>query len=205
MTKQLLLYLIFFIFLFCFYASCFTKEYFTINNNYTNSIDLPINTTFNCSNFCGPKARCAITGEQCLTDLDCYGCKNTQNNDENNNDENNIDENNIDENNTKFTPKPYNSSGVLTYNMNPQYSKLTSDIGTRSFIYNSDINTPKPYLGFDKWTQSFNYGLELADDKLTLQYMAAPEQYRFLPTYPVTETVTGLFFDNGPTASNADI
>jgi hypothetical protein len=38
------------------------------------TVNLPINTTFECENKCMPPARCSITGEQCSTDIDCCGC-----------------------------------------------------------------------------------------------------------------------------------
>jgi hypothetical protein len=134
---------------------------------------------------------CAITGEQCLADIDCFGCQ------------------------PPVTKPPnylltevdsYFGSGPLIYNQNPQYSKLTTDIGTQASFYTQNSknnNIPKMYLGLDKWTKSFNYGLKLADDKLTQKYSASPNSLQFIPTYPVTESVTGLFYDTGPTASNA--
>jgi hypothetical protein len=163
--------------------------YDTNSSLLSKSVDLPINTRLSCSNFCGPKGTCAITGTQCLADIDCYGCSPK------------LDK--PPEYLTTTQVKPYFGSGALIYNQNPQYSELTTDIGTRASLYNLGSNTPKMYLGVDKWTKSFNYGLKLADDKLTYQYSVAPEPYRFLPTYPVTETATGLFYDTGPTASNA--
>lgn len=159
---------------------------------YSHSVDLPINTEFSCKNFCGPTATCSITGEQCLADIDCYGCQPP-----------------ISKPPQYLTTKqvkPYDDAGRLIYNQNPQYSELTTDIGTFAAFYKpgSKYNTtPQMYLGIDKWTKSFNYGLDLEDDKLTYEYSAAPKPYRFLPTYPVTQTATGLFYDTGPTASNA--
>lgn len=41
----------------------------------TSNVNLPINTTKDtCDNMCGPLARCALSGEQCLADSDCCGC-----------------------------------------------------------------------------------------------------------------------------------
>lgn len=40
---------------------------------------------------------------------------------------------------------------------------------------------------------------------MTYQYSAAPGFMTDLPSYPVTESVTGLFKDYGPTASNATL
>ena len=42
----------------------------------THDVNMPINTNQSCKNMCGPPNRCAITGEECLSDLDCYGCQN---------------------------------------------------------------------------------------------------------------------------------
>ncbi len=42
----------------------------------THSVNLP-NPAFNkytCKNICGPPGRCRITGEDCVSDVDCYGC-----------------------------------------------------------------------------------------------------------------------------------
>ena len=41
----------------------------------SHTVNLPLNTTTTCQNFCGPTARCAITGHQCSSDADCPGCK----------------------------------------------------------------------------------------------------------------------------------
>ena len=55
---------------------------FPINNNIeglsfinTEHVDLPLTTNYSCQNMCGPPARCSITGEQCRSDSDCFGCK----------------------------------------------------------------------------------------------------------------------------------
>ena len=56
--------------------------YFPINNNIegltfvnAENVDLPLTTNYSCKNFCGPPGRCSITGQQCLSDTDCFGCK----------------------------------------------------------------------------------------------------------------------------------
>jgi ABC-type antimicrobial peptide transport system permease subunit len=43
------------------------------STNYT--VDVPLTTTLTCENMCGPNNRCFLTGEQCTTDIDCYGCR----------------------------------------------------------------------------------------------------------------------------------
>ena len=44
-------------------------------NNTSHTVNLPLNDVTSCRNFCGPTARCAITGQQCFTDIDCPGCQ----------------------------------------------------------------------------------------------------------------------------------
>jgi len=41
---------------------------------YSHNVNLPINDPISCKNFCGPKAQCLITREQCTSDVDCKGC-----------------------------------------------------------------------------------------------------------------------------------
>jgi hypothetical protein len=151
-----------------------------------------VNNPYSCSNFCGPKATCIKTGEQCTSDVDCQGCQppitsppkyltNTE-------------------------VKPLDDAGKLTWGQTPQYSSLTSDIGSRaSYSKPGSLNEEivRPYEGYDRWTKSFNYGLELADKKLIYQYSPEQDEYRSMPIYPVTRSATGLFYDTGPTASNA--
>ena len=56
-------------------ASCnCNKEHFTNNTETTHTIDLPIVNPISCTNFCGPNAKCVKTGQQCLADIDCFGC-----------------------------------------------------------------------------------------------------------------------------------
>jgi hypothetical protein len=164
-------------------------DYDTNNPAYSHSVDLPINTTLSCSNFCGPKAQCAITREQCTADIDCTGCQ------------------------PEIPPPPayltetdilpYNEAGRMIYNQNPQYSVLTTDIGTKAYPINKDAKVPQPYLGLDVWTEAYDKGTQLFDKKMAWKYSAAPEKFRFMPEYPTTETATGLFEDTGPTAANA--
>ena len=166
-------------------------DYDTNNPAYSHSVDLPINTRYSCKNFCGPKAQCLITREQCSSDIDCQGCQP------------NIPPPPAYLTETDKDIVPYNDAGKLIYNQNPQYSVLTTDIGTHAAIIDKEAKVPKPYLGVDLWTKSFDVGTRLFDDKMAWQFSAAPEEYRYIPTYPKTETVTGLFQDIGPTAANA--
>lgn len=155
----------------------------------SHNVDMPINTYYGCKNFCGPKSQCAITREQCTSDVDCQGCQ-------------------------PFPTQPPryltknvrgdNDAGKLIYNQNPRYSSLTTDIGTKASLYgNKFAPVPQPYLGLDKWVESANYGIKLQDDALAYKYSEEPEEFRFIPNYPTRESATGLFKYTGPLASNA--
>jgi hypothetical protein len=153
-----------------------------------------VNNEYSCSNFCGPQSQCAITRQQCTSDVDCQGCQPP------------ITEPPKYLTNTEV--KPLNDAGKLTLNQAPQYSPLTSDIGSRAAYAkpgSKEAEIVRPYEGYDKWTKSFNLGLELADRKLVNQFSPEPDEYKSIPTYPVTRSATGLFYDMGPTASNADL
>jgi hypothetical protein len=100
--------------------------------------------------------------------------------------------------------EPINAAGKMTFTKTPQYSSLTTDLGTfaayaKPGSFSAEI--PKMYTGYDTWTKSFNYGLELADSKMILDQ----EDYKLLPQYAVTQTATGMFYDTGPMASNATL
>jgi hypothetical protein len=153
-----------------------------------------INNKYSCSNFCGPKSTCIKTGEQCTSDVDCQGCQPP-----------------IIAPSTYLTGakvKPLDDAGKLTWNQTPQYSSLTTDIGSMAAYVkpgSKQQEITRPYDGYDKWTKSFNYGLAAADKKLILRNSFEPDAYKSIPMYPVTRTATGLFYDTGPTASNADL
>ena len=162
---------------------------FDINISKTNhTVDLPINTTYSCENMCGPQSQCSITREQCTSDIDCYGCQPpTQYND--------------DLNNKKI--KPYNDAGRLIYNQNPQYSVLTTDIGTNaSYFRSKNKKVPKPYLGIDKWMNSANIGMQYYYKAHNYPFITNPDKFYYLPEYKVSESATGLFVDYGPIAAN---
>jgi hypothetical protein len=138
-----------------------------------------------CNNFCGPKAECAITREQCVKDSDCSNC---------NNNNNNISEGFS--NNTNTKNKMYDSM---------ETSSLTTDTSTFATVIEKNALIPKMYLGTDLWTKSFNYGLGLSENKLQYDIKRHPDAYKNMPKYQVSETVTGMFYDTGPIAANADI
>ena len=163
---------------------------YDINTPETNhNVNLPINTTFQCQNMCGPNAQCSITREQCTSDIDCYGCQppNKQ----------------INRPLTKEIEGD-NDAGRLVYNQNPQYSILTTDIGTRAALFNKpSIKVPKPYLGVDKWMKSASTGMQFYYRAQNYDYTTQPNKFINLPEYQTRESTTGLFEDYGPLAANA--
>jgi hypothetical protein len=161
----------------------------------THTVDLPINTNFTCTNFCGPTNKCSKNSEvQCSTDVDCwkFGCQAllkppTKKQVED----------------VEFDAEPDNDAGILTFNQTPQYSVLTTDIGTQATVINTDEALPRTYEGIPIWQETYDKQAQMLDDKLAYQYTAAPEEYRSAPFYPVATTITGAFYDIGPTPSNA--
>ena len=156
---------------------------------FSHTVDQPINTTYECKNFCGPNSQCSITRQQCTSDVDCYGCQ-------------------------PIISKPpvyltkdiggQNDAGKLTYNQNPRYSVLTTDIGTRASLYGKKLGrVPTPYFGVDKWMKSANKKTNFINDELKYIYTAYPTEFKNIPQYPTRESITGLFKDNGPLAANA--
>ena len=55
-------------------VECFTSG-IVESSSTSHSVDLPLTTKYSCKNFCGPNARCSITGQQCMADIDCPGCQ----------------------------------------------------------------------------------------------------------------------------------
>jgi len=171
----------------------YVTEFFTsgpisemYNGSTSHTVDLPLTTTYSCRNFCSPTSRCAITGQQCFTDIDCPGCqpfspplpKNAD------------------------TPVPGdNDAGKLTLGVTPQYSPLTSGYGTYQALV-----TPNPFdkpamanFGVDTWKASFN------EEDYIFNKRYKPPQLQYMPNYPKTYSLTGNFIEDGPFASNATL
>lgn len=163
-----------------------------------------VNNYYTCKNFCGPKAQCAITREQCVADIDCDGCVPPTLTQQNKN--NNKNNNNTIESFTQLSscdiPQNDVAAGKLTFSQTPQYSTLTTDIGAFARVINNDAKVPRMYEGIDMWTKSFNYGLKLAYSKLPK--LSASEEV-IKPNYPLSVTATGNFYDLGPLPSNSTI
>lgn len=149
----------------------------------TDTVNLPINTTTSCKNICGPPGRCLITGEQCVSDVDCYGCTPPPNK-------------KIQQSLKEEVPG-YNDSGKLTQGVTPTFSVLTTDIGTQSTVINPDATVPQYFLGIDQWKNQF----ELGENEFNEKYYPAGN-LGFMPKYPVRPTLSGQFKEVGPLASN---
>ena len=154
----------------------------------SHTVDMPLTTTYSCSNFCGPTSRCAKTGQQCFTDIDCPGCQPQTNNQSNSTSKNS---GNI---------VGDNAAGKLTFSMTPQYSTLTTDMGTRSmpFLGKDFSKTPSPTFGINTWRASFD-----AEQKLFDKRYKPPSNLTNMPSYPQRYSVTGDFIEDGPLASNS--
>jgi len=173
---------------------------------YSKTVNLPINDSVSCKNFCGTKAQCAITREQCSADIDCFGC--------------NPGPTSLDTCETKDVA-PYDNGGKLGQNLGLQYSPLTTGYNNHSIDFaeaypdskNSQIN--RPYQGVDLWTKSFNQGLDFYNKKRasydkyseginqTIIDSANDNMYTREPKYPTTISATGQFYETTPPASNA--
>jgi len=163
-------------------VECFQSNKNKVNNvnaisTRSHTVDLPLTTTYSCSNFCGPTSRCAITGQQCFTDIDCPGCQPQTDNIVGDND-----------------------AGKLTVGMTPQYSNLTSDMGTKTLKLSDKefSKTPSRASGVNIWRDDFDTQQKLFDERYK-----PPTNLKNMPSYPPRYSVTGDYLEEGPLASNA--
>lgn len=162
-------------------VECFTDGPIQESSNTSHTVDLPLTTTQSCSNFCGPNSRCAKTGQQCFTDMDCSGCQPS----------------------TPFSKKQGcipgdNDAGKLTVGVTPQYSSLTSGYGTQKAVITDKIYG-KPYqanFGTNTWKKMFGEGQTLFNKRYK------PNQSQYMPNYPPMYSITGEFLGDGPLPSN---
>lgn len=165
-------------------VECFTTNVNGEKNDGSTShtVDLPLTTSYSCQNFCGPTARCAITGQQCFTDIDCPGCQ------------------------PYSPPLPKsdgcvpgdNDAGKLTVGVTPQYSPLTSGYGTQKRIITDDMygKPAQPNFGVNTWRASFDAGQDLFNKRYK------PNQLEYMPKYPPMYSATGEFIGDGPLPAN---
>ena len=158
---------------------CFTSQE---TSQTSHTVDLPLNTTYSCQNFCGPNSRCSITGQQCFTDVDCPGCQPYS----------------PPLPKTKDCVPGNNDAGKLTVGVTPTYSPLTSGYGTREKIITNDIYSrpPQANFGYDTWGDSFNESQKLFNKRYK------PNQLQYMPNYPPMYSITGEFIGDGPLPSN---
>jgi hypothetical protein len=169
----------------------------------SHNVDLPLNTTYSCSNMCGPLSRCAITGEQCTSDVDCYGC--VKNDDESEGFAGLEGFEGLKGKDVDIDVVGQNHSGKLTSAV-PSYSTLTSDIGSKSRFYNNGLDkfspVPQANFGENMWKPISDIGLDLYKKSRDWEKDAYPEKFQFLPKYPSRATTTGLFSNDEPLAAN---
>ena len=162
----------------------------TFVSGITHTVSLPLMTTTSCQNMCGPPGRCSITGTQCLSDIDCYGCQpNTS----------------PDLSNTFLNEQErisgYSEGGKSSY-LAPEYSTLVHDMGTKAKTLVEYPNTKPPVYnkGVDTWSKKASAMEEIHN----LTYRP-PSNTLFLSTYPTRWAVTGGSTNEGPYASNATL
>ena len=154
------------------------------NSDTSHTVDLPLTTSYSCQNFCSPTSRCAITGQQCFTDIDCPGCQ-------------------------PYSPPlkkenvipGANDAGKLTLGVTPQYSPLTSGYGTHEKIITKNIYSKplQPNFGTNTWLAEFNVEQKLFNKKYK------PDKLEYMPNYQKRYSLTGEFIEDGPLASNAPL
>ena len=197
-------YTILFLFLVSFLLFCFIfkmidylaendyiRERFTnniVNEKYDGStshtVDMPLTNIYSCKNFCGPTARCAITGQQCFADIDCPGCQPSKKKGE--------------KISSGISVPGDNDAGKLTVGMTPNYSPLTSGYGTQEKRVNNDLDAraPQANFGVDVWGESFNQAQMLYNKRYKTP------QLQFMADYKPHYTATGMFVTDGPLPSN---
>lgn len=167
---------------------CFTNNILKKSSKTSHTVNLPLTTTYSCKNFCGPTARCSVTGQQCLSDSDCPGCQPQSSTSKTNNNLN------------KPVPAA-NDAGKLTLGVTPQYSPLTSGYGTHELVITKDMYSKpaSPNFGVDIWTKDFDESKKLFDKRYK------PPQLPYMPNYPKRYSLSGEFIEDGPFPSNAPL
>lgn len=178
----------------------------------SHTVNLPINTTFECENKCMPPARCSITGQQCSSDIDCCGCnpnsKKIQKLLEEGVDLNDINNEvgSIDKFVEGFFPKKL-SEGFTADQLKSAYGNDAKNKVTDLDLFTKESELfskpPQYYLGEDMWSKSFYEGAKLFNDAhdpniQKARYAGGPDLAQFQLKYPDRTTLSGLFVENGP-------
>jgi len=168
-------------------VECFTNGPVSEKTDGTTShtVNLPLTTSYSCQNFCGPTARCSITGQQCSADIDCSGCQPYS----------------PPLKNTPGCIPGNNDAGKLTLGVTPTYSPLTSGYGTQETVITSNMYSKPPMsnFGVNTWMTEFNEETELFNKRYK------PPKLQNMPDYPNRYSLTGEFIEDGPFASNATL
>jgi len=153
---------------FDFLRSSVTKEYFTPNQN----VNMPINTNYSCSNICGTQNRCRITGEQCTSDVDCFGCQ----------------------------PKKFYKNGVI-HSSSDEKNEYTWVLGGTNIFYPDNkrhhiegfLPAPPEYnKGVNTWRSVFDIGMNLY--KKRYEPKGLPLELNYSSEY----TLSGEFIQSVP-------
>lgn len=182
----------------------------------SHTVNLPINTTFECENKCMPPARCSITGQQCQADIDCCGCnpnsKKIQQLLEEGVDLNDINNEvgSIDRFVEGFFPKKlgegFSANQLKSAYGNDAKNKVT-DLDLFTEEHELFSKPPQYYLGEDMWSKSFYEGAKLFNDAHDPNIQKAryaninnlnQNKTQFQLKYPDRTTLSGLFVENGP-------
>ena len=153
---------------FDFLRSSVTKEYFTPNQN----VNMPINTNYSCSNICGTQNRCRITGEQCTSDVDCFGCQ----------------------------PKKFYKNGVI-HPSSDEKNGYTWILGGTNIFYPDNKRhhiegfspaPPEYNKGVNTWRSIFDMGMNLYKKRYE------PKELPLELNYPKQYTLSGEFLQSVP-------
>lgn len=164
---------------------CFQNS--TDTTEKTTTVRLPINTRTTCKNMCGSLARCYITGEQCQSDADCYGCKPVFENPDN-----------------LIMTKDvggYDDAGKLGQQA-LLYSELTSDsVARETYEYKKNQIEPPPqaYFGVNTWKNGFSEGMKY----YIKRHGISESEMINMSNYPERYSTTGEFIETGPIAANS--
>ena len=149
------------------------------------NVDLPINSTHSCLNFCGPPSRCSLTGQQCTSDIDCLGCR------------------------PSVTAHPVNPTDIVGFDhagklhssLMPDYSQLTTDSTRETYLFKDKNTEPPPsyFKGINTWTKPFTIGSEMYDQR----FAPSIDDPTMAVNYPERYTLSGEFMDDGPLAANS--
>jgi len=162
----------------------------------SHTVNLPLTTTTSCSNFCGPQSQCAKTRDQCTSDVDCPGCQPV-----------------LPPENKELGPDVpgQNDAGKASFSA-PQYSTLTTDMGTQAAFYypagplesgSKTAQVAVAQLGSGP-TNAGKEGQRLFNKKNAYLRHDGESRWTFEPKYPDRESATGMFLDeDGPLAANS--